>query len=107
MKVLPSSTVDATVMLPPQVSTRPRTRARPMPLPSNEREVLCTRWKRSKMASKSLSRMPMPVSEMEMQALEASKQTATLIVPDSVYLRALLSKWKASVSQLKPITRAD
>lgn len=36
--------------------------------------------------------MPMPVSEMEMQALEASNETLSLIVPDSVYLRALLNE---------------
>lgn len=90
MKTLPEPNLESTVMSPPSALTSSRTSERPMPVPSNERALLSTRWKRSKMVSRSSSRMPTPLSSIEKTPSFELNRTLTTIVPATVYLKALL-----------------
>lgn len=74
---------------PPCSVTSSAVRANPIPVPSCERPVDATRWKRSTTRGTSDAGMPTPVSSTPKRTSFSRYSTKTRILPSSVYLNAL------------------
>ena len=105
MKVVPAPSVLPAVMLPPCSPTSSRTSARPMPLPSLDRErVEGIRWKRSNSRGISSAAIPLPVSLIRSTAPESSARSVTLMLPSKVNFSALLSRLRTTFSHISRST---
>ncbi|CAM5399199.1 hypothetical protein STENM223S_04080 [Streptomyces tendae] len=100
-KRVPRPSVLWAVIVPPCSETSSHTSARPIPLPSLERDrTFSMRWNRSNSRGSSASGTPIPVSATVTTAWPSSSPTPTRTEPSKVNFSALLRRFRTTFSHM-------